>query len=258
MKKTMLVFVHVVIFGIFWTMPCASQDYTMQKGAAIGAIGGAIAGQAIGRNASGTLIGAGAGALVGAVAGNALDQNNTRVRMAQAAPPPGAGMAPAPGQEAPPGEWMEVPGQWVGGKWVPPHRVWVAVNPQGSPPPVNPQGAVPPAGPQGVAAPPLYTFPAPPEVVLIPGTYAYFVPAVGFDIFFYHGYWYRPVAGRWYYARTYNGPWVYVSGPRVPPALVSLSPGWRKVPPGYRPIPHADLHRNWQRWERERHWDHHR
>jgi SagB-type dehydrogenase family enzyme len=29
----------------------------------------------------------------------------------------------------PPGEWVTVPGQWVEGKWVPAHRMWIPVNP---------------------------------------------------------------------------------------------------------------------------------
>ena len=29
----------------------------------------------------------------------------------------------------PPGEWVTVQGQWVNGKWVPAHKVWVPVNP---------------------------------------------------------------------------------------------------------------------------------
>lgn len=29
----------------------------------------------------------------------------------------------------PPGEWVTVPGQWVEGTWVPPHKAWVPVNP---------------------------------------------------------------------------------------------------------------------------------
>ena len=31
---------------------------------------------------------------------------------------------------------------------------------------------------------------SPPPVIVIPGTYAYFAPDVGLEIFFYHGYWY--------------------------------------------------------------------
>jgi hypothetical protein len=93
-------------------------------------------------------------------------------------------------------------------------------------------------------------------VVPIQGTYAYFVPGIGVDVLFYGGYWYRPFRGRWYRAASYNGPWMFTPGPMVPRVLVTLPPGWRKVRPGYRPIPHAELHGNWERWERERHWEH--
>ena len=34
-----------------------------------------------------------------------------------------------PNQQQPPGRWMTVPGQWIGGRWVPSHQVWVPVNP---------------------------------------------------------------------------------------------------------------------------------
>ena len=119
----------------------------------------------------------------------------------------------------------------------------------GPPPPAS-QGYGPP--PPGEALPP-YTFAAPPDVVPIPGTYAYFVPGIGVDVLFYGGYWYRSFRGRWYGAPSYNGPWIFMPGPRVPRVLFSLPPGWRRVPPGYHRIPHAELHRNWQRWEREKH-----
>ncbi len=107
---------------------CATgEGYNTQKGAAIGAVGGALAGQAIGRNTAGTLIGAAVGALTGAVAGNAVDQTEAQRKMGQQPP---AMTAPAPGaEEAPPGEWVVIPGQWVGGRWVPSHRAWVPLNP---------------------------------------------------------------------------------------------------------------------------------
>jgi hypothetical protein len=248
MKKTTLVSIFAVFACLISTQPSSAQDHNTEKGAVIGAIGGALAGQAIGRNTTGTLIGAGAGALVGAVTGNAVDQNNAAKRQAQAAPPPPLAVSPAR-EEGPPGDWVEIPGQWVNGRWVPPHRAWVPVNPeQGPPAEVASQNAPPPA----------YGFAAPPEVVPIPGTYAYFVPGIDVDIFFYHGYWYRPFRGRWYGAQYYNGPWSFVVSSRVPSALFSLPPGWRRVPHGYHPIPHRDLRRNWERWERERHWEHER
>ena len=48
--------------------------YNTQRGAAIGAGVGALAGQVIGRNTKSTLIGAGVGTLLGAIVGNAVDQ----------------------------------------------------------------------------------------------------------------------------------------------------------------------------------------
>ncbi len=245
MKTTMLAV--LAVFAFLAAYSCAEdQGYNTQKGAAIGAIGGALAGQAIGHNTAGTLIGAASGALVGAVAGNAVDQSQAQQRLAQQEPPPPPAYTappPPPPQEGPSGQWVNVPGEWVNGQWVPPHRAWVPLNP-----PPGAEVAAPP--------PPEYSIPAPPDVVLIPGTYVYFVPGIDADILFYHGLWYRRFGGRWYAARFYNGPWAFVPGPRVPRAVIALPPGWRRVPPGYRPIPHRELERNWERWERDRYWDH--
>ena len=180
------------------------------------------------------------------ITGGALAQTQPPAPQGYGPPPSGDyGQPPAPQGYGPP------PGAGYG---------------QGQPP--APQGYGPSQGyvqqpppgygpPPQQEAPPPYEFAAPPDVVPIPGTYAYFVPG-NVDVLFYQGYWYRPFGGRWYRAMSYNGPWLFVPGPRVPRALVTLPPGWRRVPPGYRPIPHAELHRNWQRWERERHWEGHR
>ncbi len=131
--KRVYALIAVLAVG-FFVVSCASEGYNTQKGAAIGAIGGALAGQAIGHNTAGTLIGAAGGALVGAVVGNGVDQdqNNRRMSAMQAPPPPPRPVyaAPAPVQEVPPGEWVIVPGQWQNGRWVPAHKVWVPVNPR--------------------------------------------------------------------------------------------------------------------------------
>ena len=114
-----------------------------------------------------------------------------------------------------------------------------------------------PGGPQAsvnVPPPPEYTFPSPPEVAVIPGTYVYVVPDINTEILFYHGYWYRPFAGRWYWARAYNGPWLYLAPARVPRVILELPPGYRRLPPGYHRISYGLLHRDWERWERERYW----
>jgi hypothetical protein len=108
------------------------------------------------------------------------------------------------------------------------------------------------------APPPAYVVPAPPPVILIPGSYVYYVPDIDVDILFYHGYWYRPYEGRWYRARYYNGPWVYLASSGVPHVLINLQPNYRSIPPGHRRIPYGQLKKNWGRWEKERYWDRHK
>ncbi len=34
-----------------------------------------------------------------------------------------------PSRPAPAGQWVQVPGQWVGNKWVPSHKAWVPAGP---------------------------------------------------------------------------------------------------------------------------------
>ncbi len=97
--------------------------------------------------------------------------------------------------------------------------------------------------------------PAPPPLIVVPGTYVYYPPDVDVDIFFYHGYWYRPYRGGWYIANGYNGPWRTV-GPRyVPRALFNVPPAYRRMPPGHERMPYGTVRRNWRGWEKERHWD---
>ena len=105
--------------------------------------------------------------------------------------------------------------------------------------------------------PPPLVIPAPPPMFVIPRTYVYFAPGVDVDIFFYRGYWYRPYQGHWYRSRSYNGKWVYLSPPKVPPVFLNLPPDFRRLPPGYRHIPYGDLRKNWKRWEREKYWERH-
>lgn len=102
---------------------------------------------------------------------------------------------------------------------------------------------------------PAFRFAAPPPLVVIPGTYAYFAPDADVDIVFYQGSWYRPYEGRWYRARSYNGPWAYLAPARVPRVLIGLPPDYRHVYAGHARIPYGDYHRNWRRWERDRHWE---
>ena len=102
--------------------------------------------------------------------------------------------------------------------------------------------------------PPLI-FRAPPPVVVIPGTYIYYCPEAEADVYFYHGYWYRPYEAHWYRSGSYNGPWAYISSP--PTVFLSLPPDARRVTIEHRRIPYGDLHRNWRSWERGRYWEKH-
>jgi hypothetical protein len=106
-----------------------------------------------------------------------------------------------------------------------------------------------------IGFPSLFEFHAPPSVVAIPGTYVYLVPDIGVDIFFYHGYWYRPHNNRWYRARSYNGHYAPLAFRHVPCPLLRLPPHYRNVPRGYHRISYRQVNRNWRRWEREKHWN---
>ncbi len=96
---------------------------------------------------------------------------------------------------------------------------------------------------------------SPPAVVLIPGTYVYFVPDIDADILFYGGHWYRPYKGYWYRAVGYNGPWVHTVNTKVPRVLIDLPPDFRRVPAGHQRIPYGQLKKHWKTWEKERYWD---
>jgi hypothetical protein len=102
---------------------------------------------------------------------------------------------------------------------------------------------------------PRLVIPAPPALIVIPGSYVYYPPDVGVDIFFYHGYWYRPYSGRWFVSTGYNGPWRGVAIGRVPRAVIGVPSGFRHGPVVYERVPYRDVRRNWRGWERERHWD---
>ncbi len=109
--------------------------------------------------------------------------------------------------------------------------------------------------------PPLY-FSGPPDLVVLPGTYVYAAPDLDQDIFFHSGWWWRPWGGHWYRSRHYNSGWSYYR--HAPSFYRNIPPRWRHDyrehrwrgrPWDYRRVPHHELHRNWQKWERNRHWD---
>jgi hypothetical protein len=113
-----------------------------------------------------------------------------------------------------------------------------------------------------VPLPPPIIFPAPPHVVVLPETYVYAVPDVQEDIFFYNGWWWRPWQGRWYRSRYYDRGWGHYN--RVPAFYSNIHQGWRDDYRNHRwrghqwdhrPIGHQDLNRNWNGWQRDKHWE---
>lgn len=104
--------------------------YDTQKGALMGAAVGALAGQAIGKNTTSTIIGGGTGAAIGALIGNAQDQKNQEIRDNQKTQPTVAESSHSYSDtEPPPGKWVTVPGRWKGNTWIPVHKRWVPVTP---------------------------------------------------------------------------------------------------------------------------------
>ena len=71
MKKTLMAAMAVLTLG---AAGCQGVDQNIALPAAIGAGGGALVGQAIGRDTSSTLIGAGVGAAAGALVGAAANR----------------------------------------------------------------------------------------------------------------------------------------------------------------------------------------
>jgi len=114
----------------------------------------------------------------------------------------------------------------------------------------------------GIGAPPSsYPDPSPPPVYLIPGTFVYFAPHVGFELFFHSGYWYRLHDRHWLRAAYYNGPWYYLPPSRVPVVFRYLPRNYYRVHAGQRLIPYGQLKKHWREWDRkhyieERYWRH--
>lgn len=113
-----------------------------------------------------------------------------------------------------------------------------------------------------IPLPPGIEFSAPPEMVVIPETYVYAVPDVDVDIFFYGGWWWRPWDGRWYRSQSYNSGWTHYQS--VPSFYREVPSGWRDDYRqrrwggrewNYQRIPEQQVQRNWNNWEKNRHWE---
>jgi hypothetical protein len=100
--------------------------------------------------------------------------------------------------------------------------------------------------------PPPVLVEGPPELIVVPRTMIYFAPAARADLFFYRGRWWTSHEGRWFRAKSYNGPWVVV-GPRyVPVEIVRLPREYRTVYVREQRVPYGQLKKHWEHREYER------
>ena len=113
-----------------------------------------------------------------------------------------------------------------------------------------------------IPLPPPIVFAAPPEMIVIPETYAYVAPDIDADLFFWSGWWWRLWEGRWYRSHYYDQDWGYYQS--VPSFYVGIPSGWRNDyrehrwggrPWNYQRIPNQQLRQNWNSWQKDRHWE---
>lgn len=99
-----------------------------------------------------------------------------------------------------------------------------------------------------------------PRTVLVPSTRVYYVDDYDADLYRYGSYWYFVEEGRWYRARSYNGPFYHVRRASVPRYVLNVPPRYRRNWTG--PPRHAQAHgyrrnrdRDNDRRDRDRDWD---
>jgi len=90
------------------------------------------------------------------------------------------------------------------------------------------------------------SLPAPPSLIIVPGTPVAYAPAVPANYFFYGGQYYVFSNNGWFVAPRYDGPWVVVSPAYVPVPILTVPVRYYRKPP-----PH------WKQWQRAAppHWD---
>ena len=114
-----------------------------------------------------------------------------------------------------------------------------------------------------IPLPPLITFAAPPDVIVMPDTSnVYVVPDINIDLFFWGGWWWRPWEGRWYRSHYYDRGWTYYN--HAPSFYFDVDPGWREHYRehnwyghhwNYERIPDKRLQQNWKSWNNNRYWE---
>ncbi len=94
-----------------------------------------------------------------------------------------------------------------------------------------------------------------PDLIVIPGTYIYYTSSDNNDIFFYEGFWWRPLQGGWYRSDNYSGNWVVVDNRRVPYAITHMPPRWRDSRNDAVKVKWNDTKAHWKEWHKNKYWD---
>jgi hypothetical protein len=113
-----------------------------------------------------------------------------------------------------------------------------------------------------IPAPPVYTFDAPPRLVVVPGyPNVHYAPDVSVNFFSYGGRYYTYDDGNWFVARSNRGPWGYVERRYVPAPLLRVPTRYYHVPPRLVGGGHwDDDHYRHDRYDRDgdrKHWKKH-
>jgi len=116
----------------------------------------------------------------------------------------------------------------------------------------------------GIPLPPPIVFAAPPELVVLPGSYVYVAADLPEDVYFVDGWWWRPWQGHWYRSHSYDRGWDRYSS--VPSFYGSVNQGWRNDYRdrrwqghdwNYERMPQQRVASNWSSWKSNNYWDSH-
>ena len=99
---------------------------------------------------------------------------------------------------------------------------------------------------------PSIVVPAPPVMVPVPRTTVYFAPDVDADLYFSAGFWWTPKEGRWFRAKSYNGPWAFVEPRYVPGDVVRIPKGYRSDYARGERVPYGQFKKHWEHREYQR------
>ncbi|HXC52020.1 MAG TPA: hypothetical protein VN634_14120 [Candidatus Limnocylindrales bacterium] len=114
----------------------------------------------------------------------------------------------------------------------------------------------------GIPLPPPIVFAAPPELVVLPGSYVYVAADLAEDVYFVDGWWWRPWQGHWYRSHSYDRGWDRYSS--VPSFYGGVNHGWRNDYRerrwqghdwNYQRMPQQRVASNWSSWKSNNYWD---